>query len=84
MKDIEELKEKNVWSDKMLCNNAVVKFLTGLTNSSTFRLVVEFISKGLHFNHKAALSPCHKVLLVLMKLRLNVEHQDLVYNNKNL
>lgn len=79
VKDIDELKEKNVWSDKMLCNDAVVKFLTGLPNSSTFQLVVEFISKGLHFHHKAALSPCQEMLLVLMKLRLNLEHQDLAY-----
>lgn len=79
LKDIEELQEKFVWSDIMLCNDDMVKFYTGLPNSSTFKLVVEYISEDLHIHHNAALSPSEEILLVLMKLRLNLEHKNLAY-----
>ena len=54
-----------------------VNFYTGLPTFSMLDVIVKFVSYGIPLMGK--LSPFQEVLLVLMKLRLNLEEQDLAY-----
>ena len=54
-----------------------VNFYTGLPTFSMLDFIVKFVSSGVPFIGK--LSRFQEILLVLMKLRLNLEEQDLAY-----
>ena len=54
-----------------------VNFYTGLPTFSMLDFIVKFVSSGIPFIGK--LSRFQEILLVLMKLRLNLEEQDLAY-----
>ncbi|KAL5473338.1 hypothetical protein EMCRGX_G027808 [Ephydatia muelleri] len=60
--------------ESMKCNEDKVQFYTGLPNYATLILIIQ---NGLPLNGK--LSHFQQILLVLMKLRLNLEEQDLAY-----
>ena len=61
----------------MKCNEDKVQFYTGLPNYATLILIIQFVTNGLPL--KGKLSHFQQILLVLMKLRLNLEEQDLAY-----
>ena len=58
--------------ESMKCNEDKVQFYTGLP---TLILIIQFVTNGLPL--KGKLSHFQQILLVLMKLRLNFEEQDL-------
>ena len=62
----------------MKCNEDKVQFYTGLPNYATLILIIQFVANELPL--KGKLSHFQQILLVLMKLRLNLEEQDLAYN----
>ena len=63
--------------ESMKCNEDKVQFYTGLPNYATLILIFQFVTNGLPL--KGKLSHFQQILLVLMKLRLNLEEQDLAY-----
>ena len=63
--------------ESMKCNEDKVQFYTGLPNYATLILIIQFVTNGLPL--KGKLSHFQQILLVLMKLRLNLEEQDLAY-----
>ena len=60
-------------------DNGKVKFYTGLPNYEVFDAVLFLISPQLKTEKATKLSTFQQVLLTLMKLRLNLPHQDLAY-----
>ena len=63
--------------ESMKCNEDKVQFYTGLPNYANLILIIQFVTNGLPL--KGKLSHFQQILLVLMKLRLNLEEQDLAY-----
>ena len=60
-------------------NNAKVKYYTGLPTFTTLMAIFTFVSTSLEDNSRTVLSHFQQFLSVLMKLRLNLEDQDLDY-----
>lgn len=59
-------------------NDEKVKYYTGLPNFATLKLVIQFVSSK-EAENKSQLGVFEQILLVLMRLRLNLEQQDLAY-----
>ena len=55
-----------------------VNFYTGLPNYATLKLVTELVTSGVEPN-RGVLTAFQEICLVLIKLRLNLEEQDLAY-----
>lgn len=55
-----------------------VNFYTGLPNFATLKLLTELVTSGIEPN-RGVLTAFQEICLVLIKLRLNLEEQDLAY-----
>ena len=56
-----------------------VKYYTGLPNFATLQLTVQFVSSNITEKNCKKLTVFQQILLVIMKLRLNCDEQDLAY-----
>ena len=65
--------------DALKNDDDAVNFYTGLLNFGTLILLVKFLTRGLTI-YKGSLSSFQEILLVLMKLRLNLEQEDLAFH----
>lgn len=72
-----ELKRRSL--DPAQFDDNKIKFYTGLPNLQTFMLVFSFVSQGLPPTVKQSLSETQRLLLTLMKLRLNLSEELLAY-----
>jgi hypothetical protein len=75
---LQEVCKKLSFEEEFMKNDSVICFYTGLPNYNTLALLVKYLTSGLP-NHKGSLSLFQEIFLVLMKLRLNLEQEDLAY-----
>ena len=73
-----KLRKITLCQDALKCNEKLVSFYTGLPNYTTLSLLVESAAASLPVT-KTKLSVFQQILIVLMKLRLNLEEQDLAF-----
>ena len=73
-----KLRKITLCQDALKCNEKLVSFYTGLPNYTTLSLLVESAAASLPVT-KTKLSVFQQILIVLIKLRLNLEEQDLAF-----
>lgn len=75
----EKLKENDITPDFFEGNDERVKYYTGLPSFLTLMTIFNFLEPFLPGSGRTALTKFQKLVLVLMKLRLNLPVQDLAY-----
>ena len=73
-----KLRKLTLCQDALKCNKQLVSFYTGLPSNTTLSLLVESAAASLPVT-KTKISVFQQILIVLIKLRLNLEEQDLAF-----
>ncbi|XP_066263592.1 uncharacterized protein [Branchiostoma lanceolatum] len=75
----EKIESLSLTEQVFMANSEKVKFYTGLPNYNVFNAVLTLISSHMTERRNTKLSHFQQLLITLMKLRLNIFHQDLAY-----
>ena len=67
------------FSELTFVSDDYVKFYTGLPNTTILRAVFDHVLPSISVSDSSKLMPFQEYIAVLMKLRLNSNHQDLAY-----
>ena len=68
-----------LFSEEAVLPAEYIKFYTGLPNCKVLKAVFNLIKPGISHHNQSKLTPFQEYIMVLMKLRLNTQIQDLAY-----
>ena len=78
--EVGRLLKKLIVEEEMIGDDSKVKYFTGLPSYGILKTVVDFIYPCINDSSRSSLSPFNQFLMVLVRLRMNMDVQHLAYH----